>query len=179
MARRKAMSARLRFEVFKRDGFRCAYCGAHPPDVLLEVDHIIPVAKGGENDADNLVTACQRCNRGKGAEPLSSAPESLEARAARTEEMEAQIAGYAEVMERARQRLEADAWRVAEILQPGASEGYSRTRFQSVRMFVERLGVHETMAAAEIAVTRARGREREFRYFCGVCWNKIRDMESS
>lgn len=40
---RKPISKKLRFEVFKRDGFRCAYCGKFPPAVILEVDHIEPI----------------------------------------------------------------------------------------------------------------------------------------
>lgn len=60
-----SVSVRTRFEVFKRDRFTCAYCGKHPPDVLLECDHIIPVAAGGSDDLENLVTACWDCNRGK------------------------------------------------------------------------------------------------------------------
>lgn len=41
------------------------------PDVLLVVDHVVPVAKGGENEILNLVTSCDTCNAGKGAVPLS------------------------------------------------------------------------------------------------------------
>ncbi len=55
----------MRFEIFKRDGFACRYCGNHPPDVLLEVDHLNPLSAGGDNDEMNLVTACAGCNRGK------------------------------------------------------------------------------------------------------------------
>lgn len=68
---RKPISDKLRFEVFKRDSFRCQYCGAAAPDVLLEIDHIKPVAEGGESDILNLVTACKNCNHGKGKHPLS------------------------------------------------------------------------------------------------------------
>lgn len=68
---RKAMSKRLRFEVFKRDGFTCQYCGAQAPDAVLHVDHINPVANGGDNDLLNLTTACADCNSGKGAKKLS------------------------------------------------------------------------------------------------------------
>ena len=65
MAKRKNLSKSVRFEVFKRDSFTCQYCGKSAPDVVLEVDHIIPVAKGGDNDLSNLITACFDCNRGK------------------------------------------------------------------------------------------------------------------
>ena len=62
---RKAISNKVRFEVFKRDGFKCQYCGRSAPDVVLQVDHIIPVCEGGDNDLLNLVTACFDCNNGK------------------------------------------------------------------------------------------------------------------
>jgi len=68
--KRKAVSKGLRFEIFKRDGFTCQYCGERPPDVVLEIDHIMPVSKGGDNDKMNLVAACYACNRGKGAKLL-------------------------------------------------------------------------------------------------------------
>ena len=54
--KRKSISKKNRFEVFKRDSFTCQYCGASAPDVLLEVDHIKPVASGGTNDILNLIT---------------------------------------------------------------------------------------------------------------------------
>jgi hypothetical protein len=65
MAERKQLGKKLRFEVFKRDSFTCQYCGASAPDVLLEVDHLRPVSKDGDNDVLNLITSCQGCNRGK------------------------------------------------------------------------------------------------------------------
>lgn len=65
MTERQTISKSLRFDIFKRDAFTCQYCGRRPPDVVLELDHIHPVSKGGDNDEMNLVTACFDCNRGK------------------------------------------------------------------------------------------------------------------
>ena len=73
MARRKAIGKRLRFEVLKRDSFTCQYCGSQAPDVILEIDHVNPVASGGDNDILNLITSCKDCNSGKGAKQLSDA----------------------------------------------------------------------------------------------------------
>lgn len=73
MTTRAPLSKRLRFEVFKRDAFKCQYCSASAPDVLLVIDHIKPVASGGTNDLLNLVTACEPCNQGKGAKSLDDA----------------------------------------------------------------------------------------------------------
>ncbi|MCK9575347.1 MAG: HNH endonuclease [Clostridia bacterium] len=63
--KRHGVPPRLRFEVFKRDGFKCMYCGKASPEVVLEVDHIIPYSKGGCDDLDNMITACRECNNGK------------------------------------------------------------------------------------------------------------------
>jgi len=70
MAKRKSISKKVRFEVFKRDRFTCKWCGKSPvvdDDVVLEIDHAVPVSKGGDNNILNLVTSCFSCNRGKGA----------------------------------------------------------------------------------------------------------------
>lgn len=177
--KRKPMSKKLRFEVFKRDGFKCQYCGAHPPSVILEPDHITPVAEGGTNAMDNLVTACFSCNRGKGARSLNVVPQSLASKAKLVKEAEEQLAGYAEIMEARRNRIEDELWRVAEVIDPGSSSlGMSRDWTASIRRFNEKLGVHQVLEAAEIA--RARwpyGGKRTFLYFCGICWNMVRDME--
>lgn len=63
---KKTAYMRLRFEVLKRDGFKCVYCGRSPSDgVTLQIDHIVPQSKGGKTVDTNLVTACQECNVGK------------------------------------------------------------------------------------------------------------------
>lgn len=68
---RKAISKKLRFEIFKRDSFSCRYCGRQAPAVILQVDHINPVAKGGDNNPLNLATSCFDCNSGKSDRILS------------------------------------------------------------------------------------------------------------
>lgn len=63
---REPISVSLRFRVLSRDRFTCRYCGAHPPYAKLVVDHAQSVADGGTTTEDNLVTACEPCNLGKG-----------------------------------------------------------------------------------------------------------------
>lgn len=67
-----AVSLKLRFKVFKRDKFTCQYCGRKTPEVILELEHIIPLSKGGSDEIDNLITSCFECNRGKGADLLNT-----------------------------------------------------------------------------------------------------------
>ena len=63
---RSLMTSSLRYSVLRRDQFRCQICGASAADgVKLEVDHIMPISKGGKTEMNNLRTLCERCNRGK------------------------------------------------------------------------------------------------------------------
>lgn len=64
---RRLLTASMRYDVLRRDGFRCQICGATQKDgVLLHVDHIVPVSRGGRTEMSNLRTLCDRCNLGKG-----------------------------------------------------------------------------------------------------------------
>ena len=63
---RSLMTRKMRYEILKRDHFRCTICGASVADgAKLEVDHIKPISKGGKTEPNNLRTLCQSCNRGK------------------------------------------------------------------------------------------------------------------
>ncbi len=63
---RAKMTNSLRYNIFKRDDFRCQICGHDAKDgVKLHVDHIKPIAKGGKTEEENLRTLCSRCNSGK------------------------------------------------------------------------------------------------------------------
>lgn len=63
---RAKVTASVRYDVMKRNGFRCVLCGRSKQDgVILHVDHIIPVSKGGTSDMSNLRTLCSDCNLGK------------------------------------------------------------------------------------------------------------------
>jgi hypothetical protein len=108
----------LSSEVFKRDSFTCQYCGATAPDVLLHVDHIEPVAKGGANDLLNLITSCEPCNAGKSDRRLNdttamskkrSQLEQLQARKEQLELMMQWQKGLLE-LERSSEQEAADYW---------------------------------------------------------------------
>lgn len=65
-AERRKMTDSLRYDILRRDGFRCQLCGATQKDgYRLHVDHIIPVSRGGQTVPSNLRTLCERCNMGK------------------------------------------------------------------------------------------------------------------
>lgn len=67
---RALMTAKLRSQIKERDNFTCCECGNSiykEPNLLLEVDHIKPISKGGATQEDNLQTLCWKCNRSKGS----------------------------------------------------------------------------------------------------------------
>jgi len=59
--------------VFKKDNFTCQYCGRSPRqhNIVLELEHIKPIAKGGDYSLNNLTTACEECNAGKFTDDMS------------------------------------------------------------------------------------------------------------
>jgi len=66
------ISPSLRFDIIKRDGYRCQICGRSAQDgVRLEIDHKHPVSRGGNGNKENLWTLCYECNIGKGAKSLT------------------------------------------------------------------------------------------------------------
>lgn len=65
---RRVMTQKLRNSIKQRDNFTCCNCGNSiykEPNLLLEIDHIIPVSKGGYTVESNLQTLCWKCNRSK------------------------------------------------------------------------------------------------------------------
>ena len=58
-----------RERIFRRDEFRCVYCGEIYPGENLTLDHVEPKMRGGDRSGGNLVTACRACNTRKGALP--------------------------------------------------------------------------------------------------------------
>jgi len=64
-----AISKSLRFQILRRDGFKCRYCGLKAAETELVIEHVVPVALGGKDEPSNLVASCRDCNTGKAAIP--------------------------------------------------------------------------------------------------------------
>lgn len=62
--RARRMRTAPRMFVFRRDGYRCVYCGSNND---LTLDHLTPFSRGGDESPENLVTCCRSCNSRKGA----------------------------------------------------------------------------------------------------------------
>lgn len=172
-----AISKKIRFEVFKRDGFRCSYCGKEPPQVVLEVDHIDPKSKGGKDDINNLLTACFDCNRGKKNIPLDKIPHQLQDNLEILREKEEQLKEYRKFAAKIEKRILQDIEEIDEIYSNHYEKWCFADKFKnhSLRRFINLLPKHEIIDALYIAISRFPNNENKvITYFCGICWHKIR-----
>lgn len=186
-----SVSKRTRFEVFKRDGFRCIYCGRTPPQAILEIDHVIPRSKGGPDDMVNLATSCFDCNRGKSDVSLTSVSPQLAEVMDRAIERRDQVEAYNQFLLDARAAVEKQIHQLGLRWFDALRRPRQRRRFvfgegraRSVREFLKKLTEAEIVDAMEIAqgriaATSMENEEKRWKYFCGVCWNKIRDRDDT
>jgi len=188
---RRDLRPSVRFDVFKRDAFTCSYCGRRPPTVVLEVDHIVPVASGGTNDIENLTTACHYCNNGKGCTDLGdkAKPRVALEHSEELRERALQAQAYAEALQEqhtAESRmldLINERWAQAfgaTVTDSGWSLGSGDPPFPSeatIRRFLKIIPVDEILEAIDIAATSRCTRRHADRYFYGICWKKIRGEE--
>jgi hypothetical protein len=176
MAEKRVLSKKIRFEVFKRDGFHCAYCGQSPPAVVLEVDHIEPRSKGGTDDINNLITACFDCNRGKRDIPLDKIPSQLSENIEVLREKEEQLAEYKNFIKSIEKRTDRDVKEIEKAFQEVYGDRSFTDKFVNgtVKHFLKQLPVHEIIEAMNIALSRKDDHEGVIKYFCGVCWTKIK-----
>ena len=173
---REPLSKKNRFNVFKRDSFCCQYCGSHPPSVVLEIDHIIPSSKGGNNSIDNLITSCFDCNRGKSDIELTELPKKTQEKVLLIKERELQYKEYQKLLKSINIRLEQETEMVADIFSSFFTQRELTQKFKngSIKKFLTELGYWEVLNAMEFACARISNSSDAVKYFCGICWNKIK-----
>lgn len=179
-----SLSKKLRFEIFKRDAYTCRYCGHHPPDVKLEVDHVVPICEGGSNDPANLVTSCFACNRGKSGRGLGESLPPVDEMRLRQEMQEAMERAYDVRASLAAAQEERKA--VEEAVDALALYIEQELRCTPVRAslvtFSARLPMDVLFSLVREASSRRRpgmGGSGRWRYFCGICWRVIREASAA
>jgi len=172
---RKPISKKLRFEVFKRDSFTCQYCSAKPPKVPLEIDHLIPVCKKGTNHIDNLVTACFDCNRGKAGNELTSIPKTILEKSEGKRIALQQYKEYQKILSLEKEQIENDINTVEVLFNNIFNDSCFSNKFRiSVKTFLKELDIEVVSDAMEKACNKMRYPEKALAYFCGICWNNIK-----
>jgi hypothetical protein len=194
-----AVSRRLRFEILRRDGNRCRYCGGTAPDVKLTVDHVIPTALGGSDDPSNLVACCADCNGGKSA----SSPD-----AAVVEDVKQGAIRWAAALRRAAEERDREAEGNAAILDGFRSKWTTWFSYPSCYATGDECPVDQrtpmtlddswgwkrtltrwyasgaidgqfVVEAIRIAMKKpGLDCESTWRYFCGVVWNEIKERQA-
>lgn len=172
---RKPLGKTLRFNIFKRDFFKCQYCGSTPPAVVLEIDHIIPVSKGGDNNELNLITSCFDCNRGKRDALLTTIPN--QANIELIKEKEAQYLEYQKLLRSISKRYDKEIDTINTLFidcvyDYGLSEKFKKV---SLKMFLEKLGFETVKDSMLKAIGRDLAPTDTIKYFCGICHNIIRN----
>lgn len=181
MAKREGLSKKTRFEIFKRDGFTCQYCGRTSEESILEIDHIIPVSRGGTNDEMNLVTACFDCNRGKGNRELGNIIPRPDADMKYLETQQ-------EIQELRRYKIAKDErdqllFDISESLRETWASTFDTSYAPKNSEFIKLLNkLPPTKIEKAIYITADRDNlshdfYERWKYMCGVAWNLLREEE--
>ena len=167
------LSKTLRFQIFRRDGFTCRYCGRRPPEVVLQVDHVMPLRHGGDSDPANLVTCCQDCNQGKRDEIIVSPFEWEDSELRRFEALQrlAELRAYQETRAQVEEEL---SLLVVDLLAQWSrlvSAAWMPSR-EDIRYLLDDHDPHELEKAFYLASKRSAGApEDAWRYACAVLRN--------
>lgn len=191
MATRKALGKKTRFEVFKRDKFTCQYCGRSAPDVILEVDHIQPVAKDGDDDIMNLITSCFDCNRGKRDKELSDdaviqkQKAQLDALQERREQITMMLEWQRGLVDIEGQEAQAAGDLFHELCAPCTLNEYG---IAEIKRIIKRYGLAETLESLRISASQYLRRdeggkladgspEKVFDYISKICGSRKKTKE--
>lgn len=173
-----SVSKRLRYEVLRRDNHACRYCGATAPGVALVVDHVVPVALGGTDLPTNLVAACSPCNSGKSATPVDAARVADVAADALRWGLAMQESG--KVMARQTQHRDFvreffyDAWLSRAGHDYDLPVAWGSTIDSLAAASFDQIDFEDICE-----ITWERDRRDPFRYFCGVAWNKVSQLQEA
>lgn len=172
--KRKAIPKRVRFEVLKRDKFTCQYCGAQAPEVVLNVDHITPVSKGGTNDISNLITSCFDCNSGKSDIELSDDTAIMKQKAQldmlqeRREQLEMMREWQLELTD----ETLTEASIVNDIIKKISGMSLTEVGKKSVNKLIKKFGFDTVCDSVRIAFNTYNSPETALAKVGGICWCK-------
>jgi hypothetical protein len=178
------VSKRLRYEILRRDGFKCRYCGTVAAATELRVDHVIPDSLGGLSEPSNLVTACDPCNSGKSSVPPEAPVVAQVAEdALRWSAAMQQAAADMEAKLKKRDDQNAvflDEWNGYSY--DGGKHLPLDPTWATTLVRLRTAGLTDPLIVEAVAATMAAGKVlpgNRFRYFCGVAWNMITKLQAA
>lgn len=179
MAEKRNVSKKTRFEVFKRDSFTCQYCGRPAPDVILELDHIKPISKGGENGILNLVTSCKECNRGKGNREISddSALKRQQAQLADINERKLQMKMMLDWQGELNLLVEEQVDAVNALIADSFACYLSSSGRSDIKKLITRFGFVEVYESSKLAVAQYASADYAVSKIGGICFNRRRNKQ--
>lgn len=181
------VSKRLRYEVLRRDNHACRYCGGVAPDVVLTVDHVVPVALGGSDDPSNLVAACKDCNSGKSATPVGAdLVADVQQDAMRWAAAMRRAADNAQI-ERDEQleieRAVLSYWEGADYYGRKYSEWLPDDWYLSVQRWVKsgltKADLEDACHGTIYGRRKKPTYDEAWKYFCGTCWGMLKDRQQA
>jgi hypothetical protein len=180
---REPIGKRLRFEILKRDGFKCRYCGVNAVSSLLQVDHVVPVVEGGSSVHENLVTACVDCNSGKSCVPLDESQLDPPAPTDDMLEHAEQIRAYLEASKEVQRAKEELAQYVCNYwCERMFTKGMPTTLFHDVPATVAAIGLERTLKAIDSLARNAQrlqlSQVNSVRYFRAIIRSMREEGES-
>jgi len=178
--KRKAVTPTLRFSILNRDRFRCQYCGKTALEAELAIDHIIPVAAGGQTVPENLVAACIRCNSGKSDKRIIEEGRSFQEIAAAKDTLEKirELAHMTRRIYRMRRRVDD---RILFMWEFNFGRGEMETdAFCVIRSFLYQHGPNLVFRWIEIAAEKLRSCDdtTACKYICGIRRKYLEGIEA-
>jgi hypothetical protein len=168
-----AVSKKTRFEVFKRDAFTCQYCGRTPPQVVLELDHVIPKYRKGKEQIENYITACFDCNRGKGKRQLTELPPAIKDKLPKFRETYEQLKAYNEYLKGEDVFYDKSLSRIKKTFNEEYPDYHLTLSPNTIRYFLKQLPARQVEDAMMKACGAMQRPPDTIRYFCGICWKAI------
>jgi len=183
MSKRKGLSKKVRFEIFKRDDFRCKYCGQSTANgSILNVDHVIPVSHGGTNDFENLITSCFDCNIGKSDNFLNVSKIISKDFISKEnfDDYKEQVKCFFDFVNSKEKTIEKMTDTILSQL-GNIDTDFDKNHRQSVRNFIKKINYADLLdySAQTNAKLFNRSIYSKFKYFCGICHNIIKDKNEA
>jgi hypothetical protein len=176
------MNKKKRFKIFERDSFTCQYCGVKPPNVILEVDHMVSKFDGGGDEEENLITSCFNCNRGKSKKSVTTKQrtKSHKQKLKELEEKTLQLEAYYEFKSKLIDFQDSVLEKICSYWECSGEgdEFLTENGKKSMANLLKTNSFEDIIDSIDIAFKKNIDAHERFKYVCGVLKNKKLEREN-